>query len=201
MVKYATLIVIIALILLSVMTLQFSKDSYKILPLENSDPAKVDMEKYNFQDWKEFNSPKGGFQVMMPNIPHQAAENIKDPETGEIRRYNMYISEKFDGTIFMISLITFENKPNKQEAERLLDSMMQDMLNSNPENSLESKSNGNYQGNPSLDFVISNSDITINAKIFMIGNTMYVLTRVAPSADTDPSEFNFFVNSFETEKQ
>jgi len=200
-VKYATLIVIVALILLSVLTLQFSKDSYKILPIENSDPAKVDLEKYNFQDWKEFAPPSGKFQVMLPTVPQQATENINDSETGETRHYDMYVSERLDGTIFMISLITFETAPSKQEAERLLEDMMNDMVNSNPSNALENKSFGEYQGSPSLDFTITNTDININAKTFMTGKKMVVLTRVAPSSQNDPTEFNFFVNSFELRKQ
>ncbi|ADI38439.1 putative uncharacterized protein [Waddlia chondrophila 2032/99] len=201
MIKYAALFVIVALIVLSVFTFQFSKDSYKILPLENSDPAKVDLEKYNFQNWKEYHSPTEKFKVMLPTIPQQATENIKDPKTGENKNYDMYVSERLDGTIFMISLITFEKMPNHREAERLLGIMMDDMLRSNPSNKLDFKSFGIYHENPALDFAISNDNVNINAKTFMIGKTMYVLTRVSPSEQADPSEFNFFVNSFELSKQ
>lgn len=201
MVKYVTLFLIVALALLSVLTIRYSKDYYKILPLQNSDPAKVDLEKYNFQDWKEFESPNGKFQVMLPTIPQQATENIVDQKTGENRNYDMYVSERLNGTIFMISLITFESNPNAAKQEMLLTEMMDDMVNSNPNNELISKAYSEYLGNQALDFRISSVDVNIDAKTFMVDNTMYVLSRVTPSSENDPSEFNFFVNSFELTKQ
>lgn len=201
MVKYVTLFIIVALALLSVLTVRFSKDYYKILPLQNSDPAKIDLEKYNFQDWKEFDSPNGRFQVMLPTIPQQATENIKNPKTGETRKYDMYVSERLNGTIFMISLITFENHFTPEKRELLLTEMMDDMVNSNPKNELLSKAYGEYLGNRSLDYTISSVDVNIEAKTFMVDNTMYILSRVTPSSENDPSEFNFFVNSFELTKQ
>lgn len=201
MVKYFAIFVVVALALLSVLTIRFSQDYYKILPLENSDPAKIDLEKYNFQDWKEFDAPNGKFQVMFPTIPQQATENIIDPKSGQNRNYDMYVSERLNGTIFMISLITFESNPDPYEQERLMTEMMDDMVSSNSKNELLSKSYGEFQGNPSLDYSISSVDASIDAKTFMVGNTMYVLTRVVPSTEKDPSEFNFFINSFELTEQ
>lgn len=197
MVKYVTFIIIVALALLAVLTLRFSKDSYKILPLDESDPATVDLEQYNFQDWKEFEAPDGKFKVMIPTIPQNAADTVTDSKTGKDRKYEMYVSERLDGTIFMISLITFEEITSHAEEERLLGSLMDDMVNSSPKNEITYKAFGEFRGSPALEFALRNPDLMIHTKTFFINKTMYVLTRVSRDNQQDSTEFNFFVNSFE----
>ena len=104
--KVLVTIVLLFLGITTFVTLYFAKDSYKILPLEEEKPD-VTLEVYNFQDWKEFSSPDGEFNVLFPTLPQHAKENLTDPKTNEVRKYNMYVAEKNDGTIFMISLISF----------------------------------------------------------------------------------------------
>ncbi len=201
MTKYLTLFIIVALALLSFLTVRFSKDTYKMLPIDLKKTENVDLTKFNFQEWKEYHSPSGAFTVLLPTLPQHATESIKDPKTGNIRNYDMYVSERIDGTIFMISLITFQDLSSNSDPETLLLSMMNDMVASNPDNVLKAEQTGSFQGHPSLDFTMSNNEHHIDAKTFMIDNIMFVLTRISNAKNYNTSEYTFFINSFEVANQ
>lgn len=191
----------LALALLTILTFWFSKETYKLLPINVKEAEKVDLDEYNFHEWKEYTSPSEAFTVLFPTLPQHATESIKDPKTGHIRNYDMYVSERMDGTIFMISLITFQQMQSNQDTQAMLLNMMNDMVASNSENVLKADQPGKYLGYPSLDFTLSNNEHNIDAKTFMINNTMFVLTRITNEKNYNTSEFTFFLNSFEVANQ
>lgn len=196
MTRYLTIFVIIALGLMGYLTYQFSKEAYRILPIEEEEPA-VSFEVYNFQNWHEFSSPNGEFKVLLPTLPQRAVENINDPESNEMRKYDMYVAEKNDGTIFMISLITFPNDRTNNDTEMIMQKMMNDMIAGNPTNELRSVKAGQYKTYDSMDFAYGNEELSVDAKTFMAGNTLYVLSRIVRTQNFNTNEFNFFINSFE----
>lgn len=196
MTKYLTIFVIIALFLTGILTYQLSKDPSRLVPIQDEEST-VSSGVNEFQYWYEFSAPNGKFKVQLPILPQQATENISDKNTGETRKYDMYVAEKQDGTIFMISLITFQNLTDNFDKDKLMRTMMNDMLESNPNNELHSVEMGKYKGLDSLDFSFGNAEMTIDAKTFIVDDTLYVLTRILKSQDHDPNEFNFFINSFD----
>ncbi|MFQ5728790.1 MAG: hypothetical protein ACE5GN_00315 [Waddliaceae bacterium] len=197
MTKYLTISVIIALALVSFLTVKFAKNSYRILPIEEKPPALVDLEVYNFQDWHEFSPPNGEFKVLLPTRPLSATENIQDPKTKKTRKYDMYVSEKNDGSVFMITLITFVDMPPITDAEKLMKEMMDDMIKSNPDNELRTTQFSKYNGYDSLDFAFGNNESTVDARTFVVGNTLYILSRIIKTESYNANEYNFFINSFD----
>jgi hypothetical protein len=193
--KYFTFFVILALLLAGVITYQLSKDPSRLLPLKEEPPA--GMESFDFQDWHLYKAPNGKFTVLLPTLPQNATENIKDQNTGENRKYDMYVSEKQDGTIFMINLITFEKQIAENEKETLMRTMMNDMMESNPNNELRSVQVQKYKGFDALDFSFGNPEMVIDAKTFIVNDTLYVITRIAKEGNQQESEFKYFINSFE----
>ncbi len=196
MAKYLTILLILALALASFFTFWFSKDSYKILPINQQPASEVAIEKYNFQNWHEFSAEDGAFNVMLPALPQHAKEVVNVTEK-ESRHYDMYVSEKGDGTVFMISSITFKGLPAGFDKREILRSMMDDMVASSPSNELRKEEEGEYKGHASLQYTIDNKDNAIDVKSFMDKDKMYVMTRVTKAVNYNTEEFNFFTNSFD----
>jgi hypothetical protein len=193
--KVSAVLVTLAIVFIGIMGFQMMKDSYKILPINDKQPA--NLTKFDFQNWHEFSAPSKTFKVLLPALPQRATENVDDPKTQEKRKYDMYVAQQDNGTIFMISLITFPNLESREEGYEILKQIMNDMIASNPSNKLNMMEEGDYKGYPTIDFSIENGELTIDAKTFIINETLYVLTRIGKSKDYTRDEFLFFINSFE----
>lgn len=150
----------------------------------------------NLQSWHSFRSPSNKFNAMFPTLPQHATSKINEPKTQEPRQYDMYVSEKDDGTIFMISIITMLDESNKIN-ENALTNVINDILSNNPKGKIKSMKLGSYREYPAIDFSIENDKINIDGKAFIVGNTLYLLTSAANLENYQKPEFDFFVNSFE----
>lgn len=197
--KSASILLILAIVIIGLVGYKIMQDSYKILPVGEQQISNLTA--FDFQNWHEFTAPSGTFKVLFPALPQHATENINDPETKDNRKYDMYVSEKENGSTFMITLITFTGASVSTPSERegLLKEMMKDMVAANPNNKLIHSESGTYKGHPSLDFILNSGEITIDAKTFIVGDTLYVLSRIEKQEKDNQSrdEFLFFVNSFE----
>lgn len=183
---FGTLIVVLV-----VLSIVFLKDSYKVLPIGSSNPALQS----EFSSWHEFKAPKGAFEAQFPFPPQNATQSVRDPKTQALRHYDMYVSEKENGTIFMVSLITF---PESQESlDPLKKTIINDLLVSNPQNQLKSMKVGTYKLFPTIDFVITGPLQTINGRTFSDGNVIYLLTGIFNNAFYNQAEYEHFINSFE----
>lgn len=158
----------------------------------------------DFHNWHEFSPPSAKFKVLVPTPPQHATEKFEDPKTKENRKYDMYVSEADNGTIFIISQIAMM-EPTAKIDQNVLTNVMNDILSANPKSKLKNMQMGKYHENPSLDFSIENDQVNIDGKAFISGNTLFMLTSVAKLANYKKPEFDFFVNSFqltpESEKQ
>lgn len=181
---------------LTYLTINYSKDSYLLLPV--SDKILTNTPATDYQSWIEYASPDGQFKVLFPTPPQIVSDKASDPKTKAIKKYQMYMSEKKDGTIFMINLITF---PNAQDAtlaqDDVLANVMNDMLVSNPDNHLVVMQEGEYHKHKSLDFVIENATFGYNVRTFATDKTLVVLSCVYKKGALIPKDFEFFLNSFE----
>lgn len=169
-----------------------STSSSTVLPL-NKTKQKIP----EFQNWHEFAAPDNKFKVLLPVLPQHATENVNDPLSKGKRKYDMYVSEEDDGTVFMISSISHPEAKNATDKEMLLKQLMADMSNSNPKNKLLNSKTGVYQGYQSLDFSISNDEVHIDARAFVVDNSLIVLSSISKLQNYNPQEFAFFANSFE----
>ena len=168
-------------------------------PNLTGDPTPASAQKsaeLELQNWHEFSPPNGKFKVLLPTLPQHANEKLEDPKTKEPRQYEMYVSEKDNGTIFMISMITMLDNRNAQINEDILKKVINDLLATNPDSKVKKMDMGSYHEHPAMDFSIENGPVNIDGKAFIIGNTLFLLTSAAKHENYQLKEFDFFVNSF-----
>lgn len=191
--RFLIYLVILGVLLAVFLSTYYAKDSYELLPVNttlNENPEPLD------KSWFQYESPKGEFTVSMPLLPQTATQDIQDPKTAEVRHYEMYVAQTDDGTIYMISLITLPNQPDQDTLTKI----MSDMVSANKGNKLNSSKIGLYQGMPSLDFSIDKDQHFIEAREFINGNTVYLLSTISKAEYKNKSHFNYFINSFKFKK-
>lgn len=145
--------------------------------------------------WRHFEPNSGKFSVDLPVMPHQASETINDATTQQLRRYEMYVSEGQNETVYLINLITYPNEEDLDNHPKLFQSFIDDMLKANSNNELISSSPTQHQGLDGMDFKIKTQNATMNSKMFIEGRTLYVLSKVSKT-ETDDGDFEKFVSSF-----
>lgn len=149
------------------------------------------------QTWHEFTPPSGKFKVLFPSLPQHAQEKLGDPKTKEPRQYDMYVSEKDNGTLFMISLITLLDTNKKKLDESMLSGIIDNMLSASPNSKVKNMRMGSYRDYPSIDFSVQNEQVNIDGKAFLVNNTLYILTAISKLSNYHREEFDFFINSFQ----
>lgn len=169
----------------------FLKDSYRLLPIAGSSPDLVS----EFAAWQLFKAPKGAFEAKFPSPPQSAFQNVRDPKTGQLRHYEMFISEKENGTIFMVNVINFPDY--KESLEPLKKTIINDLLISNPQNELKSMEVGTYHLFPTIDFVIAGPQNTVNGRTFSDSAQIYLLAAIFNNSSYNIEEYNYFLNSFQ----
>src|SRR5262249_40888926 len=141
-------------------------------------PAKLSLSQ--FPGWKDFTSDKNSFKVHLPLIPQHATESVSLPNN-EMRKYDMYVSEKPDGTIFMVNLITYP-KTDGIDSDTMMKKVVSEMVASNPANVLRADQKIQVQGYPGHDFSVENPEITMEVREFVKGDTLYLLAYIAKKA-------------------
>lgn len=191
MARFAFIATLVIIVVVAFLGITFMKDSYKILPIN----ASKEFTPAPYADWRDFSAPGGKFHVMFPALPQHATQTVKDQKTQQNRHYDMYVAEKEDGTIYMISLIRFQE--GKEASETLQKTVVNDLLAANPTNQLKNMKIGSYRTFKTLDFTIANSEMTIEGMTFVDGPTLYLLTTVFRNAFYKPDDFQYFIHSFE----
>ena len=185
----------------SIFVITNAKNMYKVIPVDLPAKQLNAMDDSKYDNWKEIQSKNGEFTVQFPVLPQHTYENRKDPQTQEVRRYDIYVSEKGNGTIFMITMITFPAGKITESGGKLLNNAMNDMLQTNSKNKLKTMKIGSFQKAEALDFSIENDQIVIDGKAFMLGNTLYVLSAIGKNETYNTKEFDHFANSFKLKSQ
>lgn len=195
--KFLWMIVFIFIVGVCYLAIHFAKDSYKLLPMNEAVELQAEtLEQSDYHNWQEFSSPAGDFKVLMPSLPQHISDKSNDSKSNEMRKIDVYMSEKKNGTIFMINLITLLDAKSLVH-EELLQNFMKDMLASNPNNTLIASQSTVFKGQKALDFVIENETFNYDVREFFIGNTLVVLSNVSRKPTHNIKDFEFFINSFE----
>jgi len=182
----------LAVVALTYLFVNYYQDTYELIPVTKEvNPANTPI-----TPWIDFRSPSGKFQVKFPSAPQNAKEKLVDPHTKEAREYDMYAAEGSTGSIYMISLITFDEVDTLEEQTDLLTSVMNNMVNSSKNNVLGAMDMGSFQNQQALNFTIENGDAQIQATAFIRDKILYVLTCVSKKISDMPTEFSYFLNSF-----
>ena len=173
----------------------FAKDASKVLPDMPSTPV-LNQKPSEGKAWMEFSAP-GKFKVMFPSLPTHAWESITDPATKETKKYDIYMDEKGNGTIFMVTTIQFSDAIKSKGDDNILKEMLNDVLNVNPKNHLQNMKDSTFKNKKSIEFSIHNEDIKVEGREFVNDNTLYVLTSIAKGQNFSEEEAKRFFDSFE----
>lgn len=182
----------------------FNDKSPAIAPIKNDIPPSSQVSTSNdvgFHKWREFSSQSGRFKVLLPALPQHVTDSVTDPETKEVRLHDTYVSADPQGLGFMISAIHLPKPVEPQKIESKLKEIVSDILARNKDNQLLKMNFEGPQNNRSLNFVLTNGDINVEGKVFVHDNVFYVLSMVNRADSFNQSEFDFFINSFDIQKE
>lgn len=108
----------------------------------------------------------------------------------------MYAAEKVNGSVFMISVITYPDDVKFPPNINILENAVQEMMDINPNNQLEKMEHSRFLNHDAVDFSIKNPDFQISGKAIQQGKAVYLLTYVAKIADVVPTEYQHFLDTF-----
>lgn len=192
------IVITCAIVILAFFAVHYIKDSYMILPFKDSELETpiISAGSSDKSKWKEFSSPQGHFSALFPSHPQHATDNLSDPNTKELHRYDTFLAGDESGSAFMISAITYPSAVDAANTEQVLQDVVKDILIRNKENTLKSMKIGNYGDLKALDFTIANGDVLIKGKVFAKGNKVYVLSMLNKSDSFNGQDLDYFLNSF-----
>lgn len=153
-------------------------------------------EKRNLATWKVFTPRSQLFKVSFPHKPQYAKDFIAIPNSDEKRRYDMYASEKVDGSLFLINVITYPSEVNTDPAEEILRQNIDELMHNKPDNRLTHMEKSSFDNLHAFDFTIENSDFFVEGKAILDGHIVYMLTYTTRDDNFDPEEYQHFINSF-----
>jgi len=147
-------------------------------------------------EWKEFQSVTNKFAVLLPSLPQHASDSVALPSGQGMIKYDMYLAQEKIGSTFMISLIQYPENYDTASTADLLDGVMKEMMNGNPNNKLKLVEKSLFQSYPALDFTIQNNEVYIHCKAFLRHKTLVVLTAIDRDPQVLDTKFLKFANSF-----
>lgn len=147
-------------------------------------------------DWKEFVANSGNFKAVLPSHPQHAKQVVEIPNSDKKRVYEMYASDKVNGTVFMISIITYPADVDTSDITQMLQGTVTELMQGNADNKLIKQEETIYQNHPALDFTIENEPFKVEGITFMIDKALYVLSYTARINDFKPAEYKYFIDSF-----
>lgn len=147
--------------------------------------------------WVNFTPQSHFFSISLPSSPQYAKDLIPIPDTNLKRRYDMYASLKLDGTLFLISVITYpeEMKPSLSN-EEVLRKSIEELKQNKPDYELKKNLTSRFNGNEAVDFSIENKEFHIEGKAILDKNILYMLTNTSQQGNFDPLEYKYFIESF-----
>lgn len=154
-------------------------------------------ERYNFSTWKEFVPKSKLFKVLLPSTPQYAKDFIAIPNSEKKRRYDMYASDKVDGTLFLISVITYPSEVDTSSSNDILRQNIDDLIHNKADNQLTKILNNVLDGLNNIDFSIENQAFHVEGKAIQDDKTVYMLTYITRKENFDPKEYQYFFDSFQ----
>lgn len=165
---------------------------YYFYTYQQSEKGELDL----FSTWKKFTPKSHLFTAILPNSPQYAKDFIAIPNTDKKRRYDMYASEKVDGTLFLISMITYPREIDTSFAEKILRQNIDEVMQKKLDNRELSVSKEMFQGRKAIDFSAEGEQFDIEGKAILDDHTVYLLTYTTHKNNYDPKEYQYFVDSF-----
>ena len=168
------------------------KNAYKVLPINASKPIDVSA----FANWREFQPPSQRFKALLPAPPQYVKESVVIPDTEKKRLYEMYVSEKLNGTVFMISLITYPKDFLTSRPFEMLNDIVDEMIQNKPANKLKKREDVFFQNHEAVEFTIKNDKFDIQGTALMVDRTIYLLSYIASHSEFSSEDYQYFIDSF-----
>lgn len=185
--------IIFAVLVGGYLLIENMKEAYRILPGNTAGELEVPA----FVEWREFIPASGKFKVMLPVVPQYAKETVSIPDTNQKRWYEMFVSEKMDSTLFLISLITYPPGVDISNTEMMLRGIVDEMVYSKVGNKLKEFENTTFQNHQAVRFDIVSKEFNIKGIAMMVDKTTYLLTYVAKEDNFNEAEYQHFITSFQ----
>lgn len=149
--------------------------------------------KPDFSLWQDYKAAR--FSIRTPTFPQKADQTVVDPQTKETREYHIYLAERFDTTIFMVTLIDFPYGI-KTSKELVMEGMKESLVKANPSNVIAEETRDQFLGHPSLSFTIDSKEKYAKYRVFFVDDTLYMLGEIAKRERFNLGEFDYFVEHF-----
>ncbi len=150
----------------------------------------------DINQWKEFRSDLGNFNVLLPVLPQHASQMVSLPNSPNKLKYDLFLAQEKDGTNFMINVISYPDDMDLSNPQSLLENVMNEMVAGDSNNQLKYSEKGKFQHSPSLEFAIENPQFLIQSRAFLVEKMLYVLTVVDRIENYNQNEYRAFINSF-----
>ncbi|MEX1012183.1 MAG: hypothetical protein WDZ27_00650 [Waddliaceae bacterium] len=136
-----------------------------------------------------------GFKIMFPMPPQNVKDTIVEPETEEVKHYSTYLSQNAKGTFFVVNVISYPNYEG--DLKDKMNQLLELMVKMDPQNSIVEKDQQDFQGYPSIRYLIKGPNKSITAQAMEINDKVYLISTMSLSNQYDPNEFDIFLNSFQ----
>lgn len=202
---YLILVIVILFVILYILNFMRHQDSrsssnFSDVSTQQKPPPKADLTSLDVHNWHEFASENPPFKVLLPSLPQHASDSQRNSEGQIDREYDMFVSQKENGSVFAITAIKFPALTELQNNENLQEEVLDQLLQAKTSNTLVEKKPHEWNGHKVTDFQIKQNDVLLTGRILAIGQQLYVLTITSESQTFNPREYEFFVNSFDLEE-
>lgn len=158
-------------------------------------------EALNFSTWTEFTPKSGLFKVFLPSPPQYGKDFVAQPGTDKKKRYDMYASEKVDGTLFLITVITYPSEIDTKSSADIMRQNIDELMHHKADNNLTKILEGVFQSHQSYEFTIENREFHVEGKSIQSGPRVFMLTYITKNDNFDQEEYKHFVDSFHIQEK
>lgn len=153
--------------------------------------------KSSFEGWKVYKSEDGTFEAKFPTSVRHSSGSEPISKGPEKKLINTYLSEEPNGSIFMVSILTFptETKDSKEYNARLNEAMTR-LQKANPQNIVWGINYDQFLDVSDLTFGIENPEQMMINKVFIKGKDLYLLSYTSKKDLFDQANFQYFLDSF-----
>jgi hypothetical protein len=153
-------------------------------------------EQDNFATWNEFIPRSNLFKVLLPHAPQYGKDFLAIPKSEKKRRFDMYISEKIDGSLFLISVITYPPDYAAPPSNEMMRQNIEELIQNKSDNKLTKISNRPFEGRNALDYTIESKDFHVAGRSIHDDHVVYMLTYITRNENFDQEEYEHFIQSF-----
>ena len=151
----------------------------------------------SFALWKTFIPQTKLFKVQLPDIPHHVKDSVEIPGESVKGPYEVYVTEKLDGTLFLITELEDPKQYEETLYEHLFNTATEELMHSRKDNQLQKIEKDFNKKHPETEYSIFNRDYRIEGKILLVGNKRFTVSYITEKNLFDEDEYAYFINSFE----